>query len=99
MPVAPGWSELLWIYLILSLLTWCLYGWDKRASRAGWRRIPERRLHTLAVLGGWPGAWVAQRMFRHKTRKSGFRWRFLATIVVNLLGLAAAVYFLGLMPA
>ena len=59
--------------LVLSLVTWTLFGWDKwKASREG-RRIPEKTLHMMAFLGGWPGAVIGQLMFRHKTVKAGFR--------------------------
>jgi uncharacterized membrane protein YsdA (DUF1294 family) len=53
-------------------LTFALFGLDKsRAVQGGWR-IPERTLLMIAFLGGWPGAKVAQRGFRHKTRKQPF---------------------------
>ena len=59
-------------YGLLGGLTFALYGWDKwRAQRAG-RRVPESRLHLLALLGGFPGAWLGMRVFRHKTRKPIF---------------------------
>ena len=57
----------------MSLLCFALYGIDKwRATRHLWR-ISERTLHVAALLGGWPGAWIGQQFFRHKTQKLGFR--------------------------
>lgn len=56
----------------LNALTVLLYGLDKIAARNGWRRIPEFILHLLALLGGWPGAVLAQRVFRHKTENAPF---------------------------
>ena len=47
-------------------------------------------------VGGWPGALVAQQLFRHKTRKRSFRRAFWITVVVNVLVLAA---FIGLLQA
>ena len=58
------------LYVVASVLAFVLYGVDKRAAVAGSRRIPEATLHLVAVLGGWPGAVVAQTVFRHKTQKS-----------------------------
>jgi uncharacterized membrane protein YsdA (DUF1294 family)/cold shock CspA family protein len=76
--LVPAW------YVGLSLLTYLFYRQDKAASiRGGWR-TPEKQLHGLAVLGGWPGALVAQRWLRHKSTKTSFLVTFLATVVVNI---------------
>lgn len=60
-------------YLFISLLTLAAYARDKSAARQMRWRTPESHLHLLALLGGWPGAWLGQRLFRHKTKKTGFR--------------------------
>lgn len=59
-------------YAALSLLAIGLYAFDKHRAQKGGRRIPERTLHLVALLGGWPGAMWARRRFRHKTRKRAF---------------------------
>lgn len=46
---------------------------DKQAAIDDRRRIPERTLLQLALIGGAPGAVAAQQMLRHKTRKEPFR--------------------------
>lgn len=48
---------------------------DKARAIAGRRRIPEADLLTLALAGGTPGAFAAQRLFRHKRRKEPFSTR------------------------
>jgi uncharacterized membrane protein YsdA (DUF1294 family) len=67
---------LIWIalacYTTFSLAAVVAYSLDKRAAQAGGWRVRERTLHIIALLGGWPGAFVAQRLFRHKTRDTGF---------------------------
>lgn len=60
------------IVLVMSLACFVVYGWDKGLAANGSRRVPEQTLHTLALLGGWPGALVGQRYFRHKTKKLSF---------------------------
>lgn len=78
----------------MSLLTFAVYGLDKRAARRNDARVSERALHLLAATGGWPGAWLGQRVFRHKTRKQPFRtvfWVTLIPLLVLLLTVASQV--------
>lgn len=63
---------LIGIYLLASLVAVVLYRLDKAAARRDRRRIRESTLHLVAVMGGWPGALLARRWFRHKTRKQPF---------------------------
>ena len=72
-----------WV-LVSSFATFVVYGWDKRqAGNQGWR-VPEKTLHTLAVMGGWPGAIAGQQFFRHKTQKTSFRIVFYLTILIHI---------------
>jgi uncharacterized membrane protein YsdA (DUF1294 family) len=59
-------------YAALTLLTLVLYGWDKLQARRGGRRVPETTLHLSALVGGFAGAWLGMRAFRHKTQKPRF---------------------------
>jgi uncharacterized membrane protein YsdA (DUF1294 family) len=68
----------------LSLFTFVVYYIDKQAVVRSGRRTPENTLHLLALLGGWPGAFLAQRIFRHKTSKAGFQIIFRLTVCVNI---------------
>ena len=52
------------IYGLMSLITFAVYYLDKRAARLGRPRTPEVTLHVLELLGGWPGALLAQRLER-----------------------------------
>lgn len=71
--------------LALSALAYVMYWLDKSASKRGGRRTPESTLHLVSLLGGWPGALIAQRQFRHKTIKQPFQAIFWVTVVINLV--------------
>jgi uncharacterized membrane protein YsdA (DUF1294 family) len=71
-------------YLGMSVLCFCSYALDKSAARRGERRTPESRLLVLGLLGGWPGAVLAQQWLRHKTLKQPFRSLFWCTVAANL---------------
>ena len=77
------------IYLLLtvacSAIAFVLYGIDKRRAIRKQPRISERTLHLLSMLGGWPGAHLAQRLFHHKTLKVSFRLVFWFTVAVHLI--------------
>ena len=66
-----------------SLIAFITYALDKAAARAGRWRTQESTLHLLALIGGWPGALLAQRQFRHKTAKTSFLVIFWATVLLN----------------
>lgn len=72
-----------WGYLTVSLLTFLMYANDKIAAKRDAWRTPEGSLHVLSLLGGWPGAIVAQQTLRHKSKKPEFRTVFWITAVMN----------------
>lgn len=77
----------------MSVVTWVVFAWDKRrAKKKGWR-VSERTLHTLELLGGWPGAWLAMRWLRHKSRKRSYRRVFWAIVALHAAGVALAVWW------
>ena len=87
----------------LNVLTFAAFGVDKRRStmrtrqraKRPPRRIPERRLLQLALLGGTPAAYAARAMFRHKTRKQPFS-RWLHTIAAVQVLAAMGLGYAGL---
>jgi uncharacterized membrane protein YsdA (DUF1294 family)/cold shock CspA family protein len=80
----PRWVVL--AYLGASVITFLAYAFDKSAAKQGAWRTSEQTLHLLAVLGGWPGALIAQQMLRHKSTKAQFRSAFWGTVVLNITG-------------
>ena len=78
------------LYLAASLGAVVAYRVDKSAAQSGRWRTAESTLHALALIGGWPGALIAQRLFHHKSRKASFQVAFLATVALNC---SALVWF------
>lgn len=70
-------------YAVISIVTFLLYRYDKDAAQHGRWRTKESSLLLLGLAGGWPGAVVAQRVLRHKTRKRSFQTAFWGTVVIN----------------
>ena len=75
--------QILYLYLAASAFTFLVYAKDKRAARRNRWRTPEGTLHTLALIGGWPGALIAQQVLRHKSRKNAFQLMTWMMIVLN----------------
>ncbi|MGB7980017.1 MAG: DUF1294 domain-containing protein [Candidatus Nanopelagicales bacterium] len=83
---------LLAAYGLLSGVAFLAYRADKSAAEQCRWRTPESTLHTLDLLGGWPGALVARQVFRHKTTKQPFRAIFWVTVIANCVAFAWFVY-------
>jgi uncharacterized membrane protein YsdA (DUF1294 family)/cold shock CspA family protein len=71
------------VYLVVSTITFVIYGRDKSAAINDCWRTEERRLHFVSLIGGWPGALAAQGILRHKSKKASFQVVFWGTVVLN----------------
>ncbi|MEO7917256.1 MAG: DUF1294 domain-containing protein, partial [Dokdonella sp.] len=78
-------------YLVLSCISWILYMFDKGDARRNAHRTPENTLHFFDVVGGWPGALIAQQQSRHKTAKAAFQFIFWFTVIANIVGVVVLV--------
>jgi uncharacterized membrane protein YsdA (DUF1294 family) len=76
--------DLRWIgaYAItVNALAYLTYLRDKKSAVEGAWRVSETRLHFLELLGGWPAAYMAQNLLRHKSSKLSFRIFFWIIVV------------------
>lgn len=83
----PGWVA--GLYLGASLVCFVVYYLDKSAAAAQRWRVSEDTLLGLGLIGGWPGAIIAQQVLRHKSNKASFLAKFWATVIANVLGFIA----------
>ena len=86
-----GWTVLLIYLAVINLLTFIVYGADKRRARKGKWRVPEKTLFLLPLLGGSIGALLGMRVFHHKTKHWYFVWGVPAILLAQL---ALAVWLL-----
>ena len=63
----------LYAFLLLNVITFLVYGFDKIVSTTSMRRVPELTLLFLAFIGGAYGAGLGMVLFHHKVRKLIFR--------------------------
>lgn len=76
--------------LVVNLITFLTFAWDKRRAENNKRRIPEKQLHTLTLIGGSIGAWFAIFRLRHKNRKFSF---LIITILISIVHLGLIYLF------
>ncbi|AFV97364.1 MULTISPECIES: DUF1294 domain-containing protein [unclassified Sulfuricurvum] len=69
------------LFLVFNLFTFLVFGYDKYLARTNRPRVREKTLLNLALMGGSVGAVFGQKIFRHKTKKS--RYRFWIILVVQ----------------
>ncbi|WP_197426996.1 DUF1294 domain-containing protein [Noviluteimonas gilva] len=72
------------VYGFMSVVTFVLYWRDKGAAQENARRTPESELHFVSLVGGWPGALLAQGLLRHKSKKASFQATFWLTVIANV---------------
>ena len=79
---------LVW-FAAFSAVTFLTFGFDKwTASRSG-RRVSEFALVMLGAFGGWIGGVIGMTVFRHKTAKWTFKFKY----ALALIPFAAEVWF------
>lgn len=76
-------------YAVMSVVALFAYVQDKKAAESGEWRTSEGALHAIGLFCGWPGAQLAQRVFRHKWRKREFQITYWGTVVINIVALLA----------
>ena len=98
--VGSPWGLLaIWV-LLMSIVTFFVFGWDKfkakyKEKHPDARRVPEKTLFLLAILGGSIGALLGMKAWRHKTLHKSFRYGIPAILILQILiPLGLWVYFL-----
>ena len=86
---------LFYYFWILNGMAFTLMGYDKHLSKFQKQRISERTLLGIVFLGGTIGSGIAMLLFRHKTAKKSYLWKFWSLAFLQI-GLLFLVYYLGI---
>lgn len=69
-------SFLFWYFPLINLVAFSTIGIDKQLAVNQKQRISEFKLLLASVIGGTIGSGLAMLIFRHKTSKMSFLWKF-----------------------
>lgn len=86
--------NILFYYLLaINIITFVVFVWDKRRAIYNERRVPEKILWLLAVIGGSPGGLIAMEVVRHKNRKMGFVLVMLVILLTQMIAVYLALKY------
>jgi len=78
---------------VVGLLTFLVYWEDKRRMRAAGWRVPANTMHVMELIGGWPAAYLAQRLLGHQRGRFSYQLTF--WLIVALYQFVALDYLRG----
>ncbi len=73
------------ITVVMSIITFVMYGVDKRRAQRNKWRISEFTLIIFSLLGGSIGALIGMKAFHHKTKKLKFKVLIPLTLIIWIL--------------
>lgn len=73
------------LYPVMSFITFTLYADDKSRAKQGRWRVSEKTLHLCEFMGGWLGAFIAQRRLRHKSSKVSYQIVFWVIVAIHII--------------
>lgn len=83
----------LYIWLtVINIITFAVFGIDKKKAIDGKFRIKELTLFVLSLLGGSLGGLIAMHTFHHKTRKWYFKFGIPLILIAWVAMIAWLVY-------
>lgn len=74
----------IWL-IIINIITFAVFGIDKKKAIDGKFRISESALFLLSLLGGSLGGFIAIHTFHHKTKKWYFKFGIPLILIAQVL--------------
>ncbi|NBL65769.1 DUF1294 domain-containing protein [Flavobacterium sp. NST-5] len=84
---------LLYLFIAVNFIAFGIIGYDKWLARNNKRRIPEKILLGLVLIGGTIGSGFGMLIFRHKTSKRSYLLKFFLIVVLQVSVLYACVNY------
>lgn len=82
-------SILMWILFavlaVFNIVTFAVYGYDKKCAIKNKRRISEKQLIVMGLCFGGIGAFLGMQIFRHKTKHIKFQILIPLFMVVQIV--------------
>ncbi|MBS4199930.1 DUF1294 domain-containing protein [Bacillus sp. FJAT-49732] len=76
---------LIWYFIIINVFGMQIMKNDKKRAIHHQRRISEKNLWMVALIGGAPGTFIGMKMYRHKTKHFQFKYGFPILAIIDLL--------------
>lgn len=76
--------------IIMSVIAFFVFGYDKRCAQRDRRRVSEKTLLLLCTFFGAPGGMAGMRVWRHKTKKAPFP--FVVPVLCIIQGVLILVF-------
>lgn len=84
---------LFYVFLALNLFAFLIMGYDKYLAKNNKSRISEKTLLTFVLIGGTIGSGLGMLIFRHKTAKKSYLWKFWGIVLIQIAVVFTLFYF------
>ncbi|MBI4992884.1 MAG: DUF1294 domain-containing protein [Candidatus Magasanikbacteria bacterium] len=85
-------TQILFVYfLLINLISFFYIGIDKMKAQLDRRRVSEKTLWLLALIGGSLGTLLGMHFFRHKTKKISFQAVLAIILAIQIFLILSAV--------
>ena len=81
-------------FILISAVSIIMTVYDKWAAKRKKRRVPERTLLSLGIVGGAAAMYLTMKMIRHKTKKKKFMVGLPLEILLHVLIAFCFYYFI-----
>lgn len=84
---------LFFTFLALNLFAFSIIGYDKYLAKNNKNRISEKTLLSFVFFGGTIGSGLGMLIFRHKTAKRSYLWKFWVIIFIQIILIYLGYHF------
>ncbi|WP_081897801.1 DUF1294 domain-containing protein [Flavobacterium sp. 83] len=85
---------LLYCFFTLNILSFIITAYDKRLAVTHKKRISEETLLSFAAIGGTIGSALAMYLFKHKTSKKYYLFKFYRIVFIQIV-IATGLFYFG----